>query len=409
MKRFTTAIASPIGVIFSAIGLTADKTWCIFFLVLSIILIIGSIIFLLISKIQQQRDIKHEVIAFYSFCIILLAVASNNLYSINRETDEFNQWINEVESLELKRNAKDEALLKRNNFKEICSEGIRYLYGTNGYHTDIPKAKKFFMHASYNSYPSAHIYLGDMHRMGIGQQKDPDGAYNLYLKAVKEGYLDGVYHIERIAEEYDHLKTKKDNDLKFFYAHEEEQNRIIKEVNSTPGANKISWTDKFTPSQLTTLERLSDEGYIYANKLLVACYSGGRDKQKAKKYATRLYEYGYISELPHEQFLMLSNMGVISGNLTNSYIYELSLKYDFYMSLMIPDFLEPLKDMFKDYDYCKRQYHSCLNLSNKYPDISTLHIIQHDEALVDSYLSESKKMLNKAIDRIERHIQTLYE
>ena len=131
MKRFTTAIASPIGVIFSAIGLTADKTWCIFFLVLSIILIIGSIIFLLISKIQQQRDIKHEVIAFYSFCIILLAVASNNLYSINRETDEFNQWINEVESLELKRNAKDEALLKRNNFKEICSEGIRYLYGTN--------------------------------------------------------------------------------------------------------------------------------------------------------------------------------------------------------------------------------------------------------------------------------------
>ena len=141
----------------------------------------------------------------------------------------------------------------------------------------------------------------------------------------------------------------------------------------------------------------------------MACYSGGRDKQKAKKYATRLYEYGYKSELPHEQFIMLSDMGVISGNPTNSHIYELSLKYDFYMSLMIPDFLEPLKDMFKDYDYCKRQYHSCLKLSNKYPDISTLHIIQHDKALVDSYLSESKKMLNKAIDRIERHIQTLYE
>ena len=409
MKRFATAITSPIGVIFSAIGLTADKSWCIFFLVLSIILIVGGIVFLLITRIHQKREIKHEVIAFYSFCIILLAVASNNLYSINRETDEFNQWISEVKSVELKKDAEEEAFLNRNNSKEICSEGVKYLYGTNGYQTDIPKAEKFFSYASYNSYASANIYLGNLYQKGFGGKKDPVMAYKLYLKAVKEGDLDGVFYIESLAEEYDQFKAKKDDDLKVYYDNEEEQNRIIEQINSTSNANNRSWIFNITPSQSAMLEKLSDEGYIYANKLLLACYCAGRDKEKAKKYASRLHEYGYMPDLPDEQYLMLSAMGAISEKSTESLIYDLSQMYNCHLSLVTEDPLRPIKDIYKDYDYCRRQYNSSINLSDKYPDINTLNITQHDKTVIEKYVVRSEEMLNKAISRMEKHIQTFYE
>lgn len=413
MKRIAVSVTSPIGIISSAIALTTDKSWCIIFLVLSILLIIVGSVFAYYKKPYKQSDSKYELIAFYSFSIVLLTVSISNLYSINRNDNELRLWIAEIENSELKMDLEEESLFKSNNYSEICNQAFKYLYGTDDYIVDIDKAQEYFRYASDNSYAKADIYLGDIYRLGIGHKINPDLAYNLYLKAVKGGYFDGVSYIEELVDEYDHLKTKKEQDLQTYYAYKSDLQKIISEINPQSGNNASQyWLDNVTDSQMKILERFSDEGYVYVNQLLVPlcmmndAYS---DEVKAQKYALRLYEYGFMPDLAYDQLQLIIAMNPSKVSFTNADLYDMSVKYDFYMSLIIPELRPDLNDSFKEYDYCKRQYDRAVGLRKRYPDFNTLNFQALEESVVDQYVNDSKPMLEEAILEIENRIKELYE